>query len=94
MLRFFLVLLGGFFFLFGIIGVLTPIPLGLLFLVLGASLLIAISHRFRRSVGGLRRRSRLVDNSMDRAERYTPRAYRRVLRSTRVNDWDRRMEKL
>lgn len=74
--------------LFGIIGMLTPIPLGILPFVLGLLFLIPTTPSAARVVRGARRKFRIFDRLMSATTNRLPYPYRRVLRETEVKpDW-------
>lgn len=76
----------GFILLFvGIIGVLTPIPFGLFFLILSMLFLIPTTPSVVKVVRHLRRRYPAFDARMDALTRRLPYPYRRVLRRTEVD---------
>lgn len=66
----------------GVIGILTPIPFGLIFLVAALVVLIPTSPRTVRAVQGLRGRSSAADRAMYALTSRTPMPYRRLLRRT------------
>lgn len=76
----------GFILLFvGIIGVLTPVPFGLFFLILAMLFLIPTTPSVVRGVRYLRRRYPAFDGRMAAITRRLPYPYRRVFRSTEVD---------
>ncbi len=76
----------GFFLLFvGIVGVLTPIPFGIFFLILAMLFLIPTTPAVLRGVQHLRRRSPAFDGRMAALTRKLPYPYRRVFRRTEVD---------
>lgn len=76
----------GFILLFvGIIGVLTPVPFGLFFLILAMLFLIPTTPSVVRGVRHLRRRYPAFDTRMAAITRRLPYPYRRVFRSTEVD---------
>lgn len=76
----------GFILLFiGIIGVLTPIPFGLFFLILALLFLIPTTPSVVNGVRYLRRRYPWFDRRMDAVTCRLPYPYRRVLRRTEVD---------
>ena len=77
--------LGYVFLILGIIGMLTPVPLELLFLVLSLLLLIPTSPMVTRGVRQLRKRSVRVDRGLATLIRKLPSPYRRILRQTDVD---------
>ena len=81
-------LTGSFFCFFGILGMLTPIPFGLVFFVVGLLFLIPSTPSVARMVRGARARIGLFDRAMHAATRAAPAPYRRVLRQTEVGGYD------
>lgn len=76
----------GFILLFvGIIGVLTPIPFGLFFLILAMLFLIPTTPSVLRGVQYLRRRYPSFDARMTALTARLPYPYRRVFRRTEVD---------
>lgn len=76
----------GFILLFvGIVGVLTPIPFGIFFLILALLFLIPTTPSVLNGVMYLRRRYPAFDARMDALTRKLPYPYRRVLRRTEVD---------
>lgn len=74
--------------LFGIIGMLTPIPLGIIPFILGLLFLVPTTPSAARAVRWARRKIRIFDRVMSAATNRLPYPYRRVLRETEVNpDW-------
>lgn len=74
--------------LFGVIGMLTPIPLGILPFILGLLFLIPTTPSAARAVRWARRKIRIFDRLMSATTNRLPYPYRRVLRETEVNpDW-------
>jgi len=74
--------------LFGLIGMLTPIPLGILPFIVGLMFLIPTTPSAARAVRGARRKIRIFDRLMSAATNRMPYPYRRVLRETEVKpDW-------
>ncbi len=74
---------------FGIIGMLTPIPFGVFFLVLSFLLLIPTTPGAARIIKRLRHRSVRFDRMMAAVIRRLPLPYRRILRQTDVRFSDR-----
>ncbi len=85
MRRMILVAIGSVFLIVGIIGVLTPIPFGIVFLVLAMLLLIPNTS----GTAGLIRRMRIgssrFDQLMTGVIRRAPAPYRRILRQTDID---------
>ena len=82
-------LIGSAFCLFGIVGMLTPIPFGLILFVIGLMFLIPTTPSVTRAVRHARSRIGFFDRAMDAATRVMPAPYRRVLRRTEIggSDW-------
>ena len=76
---------GWFFLVLGIIGVLTPIPFGIVFLVLAMLLLIPTTPGSARALRRARARSSRFDRMMAAVIRRAPMPYRRILRQTDVD---------
>lgn len=72
----------------GVIGLLTPIPFGLIFLVAGLMFLIPTTPAVARGIKHLRRKSERFDNAMTSITRRLPTPYRRVLRETELSVLD------
>ena len=85
MIRFAAKLVGWVFLIIGIIGILTPIPFGIVFLALSLVLLIPTSPGVTQFVRRMRRRSPHIDRSMAAVIRRAPAPYRRILRQTDVD---------
>jgi len=86
-----LVLIAGYICLaFGIAGLLTPVPVGIIFMVLAALLLIPTSPRAARALRCLRTRSSRIDRGVTDIARRVPSPYRRILQKTEVEVSDRR----
>lgn len=85
MLRFAAKFLGWVLLFIGIVGVLTPIPFGIVFLALSLVLLIPTSPGLTRFLQRMRRRSPKIDRSMAAVIRRAPAPYRRILRQTDVD---------
>ena len=81
--------IGYMFLALGIIGMLTPIPLGLVFFVLALLFLIPTSPRVTRAVHRLRARSARLDRALTTLIRKLPSPYRRILRRTDVDPLER-----
>lgn len=76
----------GFILLFvGIIGVLTPIPFGLFFLILAMLFLIPTTPSVVKGVRHLRGRYPAFDSRMHALTRRLPYPYRRIFRRTEVD---------
>lgn len=77
----------GFVLLFiGIIGVLTPIPFGLVFIMLALMFLVPTTPAVPRAIARLRRKSNWLDEKMFAITRKMPMPYRRILRETEHGD--------
>ncbi len=73
----------GFVLLFiGIIGVLTPIPFGLVFIMLALMFLVPTTPAVPRVIKRWRRKSVWLDEKMFAITRKMPMPYRRILRET------------
>ena len=90
MLRIFCSLLGFIFLFIGIIGMLTPIPFGLLFVIIALMLLIPSTPWFARLLQRSRTRSGMVNKAFDGITRRAPAPYKRVLRETEPTDSESR----
>ncbi|WP_262689543.1 hypothetical protein [Kordiimonas aestuarii] len=88
MIRILCRLIGSAFCFIGIIGMLTPIPFGLIFFVIGLLFLIPTTPSVTRAVRGARARSNMFDRAMHAATRAAPAPYRRVLRRTEIGGFD------
>lgn len=85
-----LIQLVGFVFLaLGIVGVLTPIPFGLVFLVLSFLLLIPTTPQAAHHIKRFRRWSPRFDRLMTGATSRAPAPYRRILRETAIDILER-----
>lgn len=80
--RLFAQVLGFVLLIIGLIGILTPIPFGLVFLAAALVILIPTSPGTVRTVQDMRRRSSLVDRALHSMTLKTPAPYRRLLRRT------------
>lgn len=85
--RIVIMMLGFISLVIGIIGILTPIPFGLIFLVLSLLLLIPTAPGAARLVRRLRIRSKRFDGLMTLAIRRSPAPYRRILRRTDIDQY-------
>ena len=85
MARFALQTLGALCLILGIIGMLTPIPFGIIFLALSMMILIPTTPGVARVVQRMRRKSSRFDRMMAAAIRRAPAPYRRILRQTDVD---------
>lgn len=73
---------------FGILGMLTPIPFGLILFVIGLLLLIPSTPAAVGPVRWMRRKVRIFDRTMSAVTNRMPYPYRRVLRETEITpDW-------
>jgi len=79
---------GAFFCLVGAIGMLTPIPFGLIFFIIGLMFLIPTTPSAANAVRWARQKSGLFDRSMDAVTVRLPHPYRRVLRQTEVDFYE------
>lgn len=73
----------------GMLGMLTPLPFGILFLVLASLLLIPTSPGFTAQLRRWRLNSPRFDRAMASLIRRLPLPYRRILRETDVDSLDR-----
>lgn len=81
-------IIGGALCFFGILGMLTPIPFGLILFIIGLLFLIPSTPSAANAVRWARRRVRVFDRVMSAATNRMPYPYRRVLRETEINpDW-------
>ena len=85
MIRILCQILGIFFCFIGLIGLLTPIPFGIIFMTIGLLFLIPTTPAVVRLVKSARSRSRHVDSVMSAATRRAPMPYRRILRQTEID---------
>ena len=85
MIRLALIALGSVFLVFGIVGVLTPIPFGIVFIVLAMLLLIPTTPGTARLVQRMRSSSSRFDRMMVAVIRRAPVPYRRILRQTDID---------
>lgn len=81
-------IIGGTLCFFGIIGMLTPIPFGLILFVIGLMFLIPSTPSAARAVRWMRSKIGLFDSAMHAITRRAPAPYRRVLRQTEVGGFD------
>lgn len=88
MMRLLCRVVGGALCFIGIIGMLTPIPFGLIFFVIGLIFLIPSTPSVARGVRWTRSRIGVFDRAMDMATRVAPAPYRRVLRRTEIDGYD------
>ncbi|WP_374764403.1 hypothetical protein [Yunchengibacter salinarum] len=75
-------LIGSLLCLVGLLGMLTPIPFGLIFFVLGLMFLIPSTPSAARPIQGLRGRIAPLDRAMMAMTRRLPVPFKRVLRQT------------
>ncbi len=73
---------------FGIIGMLTPIPFGLIFFIIGLLFLIPTTPVAADAVRWARRKIGLFDRAMHAATDRMPHPYRRILRQTEIDITD------
>lgn len=85
MIKFVLRVIGFLLLAIGIIGVLSPIPFGLLFIMLSMLFLVPTTPSFTRLVKRMRRKYPTMDKSMTSMTGKVPYPYRRVLRETEVD---------
>jgi len=88
MMRIFSRIIGGALCFFGVIGMLTPIPFGLILFIIGLMFLIPTTPSAARVVRGARKRISLFDRAMYAATRRAPTPFRRVLRMTETEAYD------
>ncbi len=74
--------------LVGILGMLTPIPFGLILFIIGLMFLIPSTPSAARTVRWGRKKVPLFDTAMHAATRRAPTPYRRVLRETEIDILD------
>ena len=91
MLRFIFMVIGLILLLFGIVGVLTPIPFGLFFIVLALLILIPTAPGTAGIVRKLRLKYPRFDRFLDAVTRRMPTPYRRILKQTEIDELDRPM---
>ena len=73
---------------FGLIGMLTPIPFGLILFIIGLLFLIPSTPSAANAVRWARRKVGVFDRVMSAATNRMPYPYRRVLRETEIRpDW-------
>jgi len=72
-----------------LIGALTPIPLGIVFLVPALLILIPASPLAASMIRDMRRRSNHLDRSLVQVSRRLPDSYRRILSQTEIGELDR-----
>ena len=89
MARIFCIILGTILCLIGVIGMLTPIPFGLVFFLLGLLFLVPASPKATRAIRWVRAKVGIIDKVLLRITSKLPMPFRRVLRRTEVNavDW-------
>ena len=85
-MRYIFIALGVVFFIIGVVGILTPIPFGIVFLTLSIVLLVPTVPRFARVVQGMRGRPNLLNRGLHGITRRAPMPYRRILRQTEPTD--------
>lgn len=72
----------------GVIGMLTPIPFGLIFFIIGLLFLLPTTPSAVIAVRWARRKVRAFDRAMSTITNRMPYPYRRILRETEVTpDW-------
>ncbi|MBO6506015.1 MAG: hypothetical protein JJ850_03035 [Kordiimonadaceae bacterium] len=88
MMRLICRIIGGALCFFGILGMLTPIPFGLILFIIGLLFLIPSTPSAANAVRWARRKIRVFDRVMSAATNRMPYPYRRVLRETEIRpDW-------
>lgn len=81
-------IIGGALCFFGILGMLTPIPFGLILFIIGLLFLIPSTPSAATPVRWARRKIGFFDRLMSAATNRMPYPYRRVLRETEIKpDW-------
>lgn len=85
-MRFVFMVLGLVFFIIGVVGILTPIPFGIIFLSLSIVFLVPTVPAFARLVRSMRSRSTLLNRGLGGITRRAPMPYRRILRQTEPTD--------
>jgi len=88
MMRILCRIIGGALCFFGVIGMLTPIPLGIVPFILGLMFLIPTTPSAATFVRKARGRIGIFDRTMTAVTRRAPTPFRRVLRMTEVNLYD------
>lgn len=73
---------------FGVIGMLTPIPFGIIFFVIGLMFLIPSTPSAANWVRKARRKIALFDKAMSAITNKAPYPYRRILRETEIKAFD------
>lgn len=86
-MKYFFALLGLVFFIIGVVGILTPIPFGLVFLTLSIIFLVPTVPQFANFIQMLRARFGLLDRGLGVLTRRAPMPYRRILRQTEPDDF-------
>ena len=86
-MKYIFITLGFIFLIFGIIGILTPIPFGIVFLVLAIVLLVPTVPQSAGFIKALRLRFNIVDRGLGTITRNAPMPYRRILRQTEPEDF-------
>ena len=86
MLRLIMIGIGFLCLLLGIVGILTPIPFGIVFLCLSFILLVPTVPGAAGAVQRVRRKSRAFDGIMSSVTNKAPMPYRRILRQTEIGD--------
>ena len=87
MFRYFLMIVGYLFLFVGILGVLTPIPFGLIFMVISFIFLIPTAPWTLDAIKYFRRRFNSFDRGMDVISRKLPMPYRRIIRQSELNEY-------
>lgn len=88
MMRILCRIVGGAFCFIGVIGMLTPIPFGIIFFVIGLMFLIPTTPSAAKAVRAVRKRIGIFDRAMTAITRRMPAPYRRVLRKTEIEAYD------
>ncbi len=89
MIRVTIMVLGYICLAIGFVGILTPIPLGLVFFVLALLMLIPTSPLVVRLIQKVRKKSPRFDRMLEGIARRLPSPYRRILKTTDLEMMDR-----
>ena len=90
MIRLFFLVLGFFFVLFGIIGIVSPIPFGFLFLAIGLGMMLGVSPGLRSQLRKFRARHPNFDRKLHAVEERLPSWFAIHLKKSRPQDRPRR----
>ncbi len=86
MVRILCQIIGGLLCFIGIIGMLTPIPFGIILFIFGLMFLVPSSPTAANAVRWARGKLPVFDTVMHAATRRAPTPYKRVLRQTEIQD--------